>query len=132
MNNITISIVVIIAVIVVAFLFYQRAHAPDAEIGVEQIATEVAAGEAILLDVRTDEELANDGYALGSTHFDIARLRDGELPNISTNTKVYTYCKAGGRAGEAETILEDAGFNNVENIGGLSDWEASGGNVVRQ
>lgn len=132
MNKTIVGILVVIVVIVAGFFFYQPADAPTTGLDVASIATEVVSGEAVLLDVRTPEELDTDGYALNSIHFDVVRLQNGELPEIDLDTKVYTYCKAGGRAGDAETILENAGYTNVENIGGLSDWEAAGGTVVRQ
>lgn len=98
---------------------------------IERVTREVENGEAVLIDVRRSEELDEDGYAPGSIHFPIEQIREGELPDIDKNLKVYTYCKSGGRAGEAKTILEDNGFKKVINIGGLSDWEAAGGAVIR-
>jgi rhodanese-related sulfurtransferase len=44
---------------------------------------------------------------------------------------VYTYCKAGGRAGRAKDILNSEGYT-AQNLGGLSDWEKLGGEVVNE
>ncbi|MFC1720687.1 rhodanese-like domain-containing protein [Patescibacteria group bacterium] len=98
----------------------------------ERIDREVFVGEAILVDVRTDAELEETGYAANSIHFDLARLEAGELPEFPQDIKVYTYCKAGTRAGKANDILEANGFTNVVNIGGLIDWEQAGGLVVKE
>jgi rhodanese-related sulfurtransferase len=95
------------------------------------ISREVSKGRSVLLDVRTAQELAVDGYAAGSTHFDLARLQAGQLPDVPTDTTIYVYCKIGGRAGQAMEILEANGFTDVTNIGGLVDWETAGGEVLR-
>lgn len=100
-------------------------------INVVEINKELANGTSVLLDVRTDEELAEDGYAPKSIHFDVVRLDEGEVPNISKDKKIYVYCRSGGRAGRAEEILENNGYSDVVNIGGLVDWEAAGGEVLK-
>ena len=97
----------------------------------ERIDREVFVGEAILVDVRTDVELEETGYAASSIHFDLARLQSGELPEFPQDIKVYVYCRSGGRAGEAEGILRSSGFTDVVNIGGLADWEEAGGVVIK-
>lgn len=96
-----------------------------------QISSQVEAGDAVLLDVRTTEELAETGYARGAIHHDVALLRDSELPDISTDKKLYVYCRSGVRAEDAVEILEENGYT-AENIGGLTDWESAGGEVVTQ
>jgi len=135
------SIIIIVVVLVLGYIFLLAPQDDGGEVvdtneevsslDTAQISGEVASGEAVLLDVRTDEELSSDGYAKDSTHFDLARLEAGELPDIEKGTTIYAYCKGGTRAGKAEVILEDAGYVNVINIGGLVDWEAAGGEVVK-
>ncbi len=95
-------------------------------VGAPAAVSAVAAGDASLLDVRTDEEWSA-GHAKGAEHFDLARLQAGELPDIAQDRTIYVYCKAGGRAEQAKEILTSHGFTHVVNIGGLSDWEAAGG-----
>jgi len=71
---------------------------------------------------------------LGYMYFPSSPIRDDgtiDTAQIYKDERIYVYCKAGGRAEQAKTILEENGFTNVINIGGLSDWEASGGEVVR-
>ncbi|MHA1472970.1 MAG: rhodanese-like domain-containing protein [Promethearchaeota archaeon] len=95
-----------------------------------EINHEIDEGIAILFDVRTEEERNTDGYAVGSTHFDIKRLESGELPDNSKEKIIYIYCRSGGRAEKAKEILEANGFQNVINIGGLVDWQNAGGKVI--
>lgn len=88
---------------------------------------EVSTGKAVLLDVRRQGEW-DAGHAKPAVHFDSDRLlKNGELPKIDKGTKIYTYCVSGGRAGRVKTALINHGFENVENLGGLRDWLAEGG-----
>jgi len=136
------NLIIIITVVILAFLGYsylptifeqseKQILEEIIELDVSRIGQEIQTGNAKLVDVRTAEELKEDGYAAGSVHFDLSRLQVGELPSFSKNVKVYVYCKGGVRAGVAEEILEEAGFSDVINIGGFVDWEAAGGEVVR-
>jgi phage shock protein E len=36
-------------------------------------------------------------------------------------TEIHLYCRSGGRAGRAMNALEDAGYTNVSNAGGIED-----------
>lgn len=86
---------------------------------------EIKMGKAILLDVRTESEW-NEGHAHTAQLFDIARMENGELPQIEKNQQLFVYCRSGGRAGRAKSILEQNGFTNVSNLGGLSDIQEMG------
>ena len=125
----------IITLIAVAILiFYTIPHLKKEttfRVDVELIREQVLEDRAVLLDVRTEEERENDGYILESTHFDLAWLEEGKLPEINKDKKIYIHCRGGGRAGTAQAILEKNGFTDAENIGGLSDWENAGGEISR-
>jgi rhodanese-related sulfurtransferase len=94
----------------------------------EVAARAVADTGAVILDVRRDDEWAQ-GHADRAVHWDIAKLQAGELPDIPKDARVYTYCAAGGRAGQAKSILEQNGWTSVVNAGGLKDWQAAGGAI---
>jgi rhodanese-related sulfurtransferase len=89
---------------------------------------DVAAGTAVLLDVRRDEEF-DDSRAEGAVHWPLANLKAGLMPDIEPETKVYVYCASGGRAEEAREILLAHGYSDVISIGGLADWQRAGGEV---
>ncbi len=92
------------------------------------IPEQVAAGEAILIDVRRDDEW-NAGHADGALHFELARMEQDELPDLPQDKMIYLYCAGGSRSGIAAEILTKHGFR-AQNIGGLADWQAMGGSVV--
>lgn len=93
------------------------------------ITAQVKAGKAALIDVRTDAEWS-DAHAATAIHFDVVRLENGEMISLPKDSLIYLYCRTGHRAGNAKTILEQNGYTNVINLGGLSDWQAKGGQVV--
>lgn len=89
----------------------------------------VGAGDATLVDVRTQEEW-DAGHAVPATWFPLTRLEEGELPDdLAKDEPIYVYCRTGNRAGQAAEILREAGYTDVTNIGGLADWQAAGGPV---
>ena len=80
------------------------------------------------VDVRTDQEWA-DGHLDGAVHFDLARLQQGELPDLPKDTPIALYCRSGHRAGQALSILEAKGYTNVRNAGGFADLQTGGQKV---
>lgn len=98
----------------------------------------VAAGTAVLLDVREDEEIAQTGLADGALHVPLAAVMQVCPPDspdhpdqMALDRPVVVYCAAGGRAGHAGEALVAMGYTRVYNLGGLTDWRAGGGKVIR-
>ena len=89
---------------------------------------EVQKGEAVVLDVRTTKEREME-HIPGSLHIHIDDIEAGSDPNVSKDTKIFTHCEVGGRAGRAKEALTARGFTNAHNLGGLIDWEKAGGPV---
>lgn len=83
-------------------------------------------GEAVLVDVRTYEEHEQQA-AHKSVHLDVSDIQAGSNPDIPKDSIVLMYCRSGGRAGTACSILSSRGYKNVLNVGGLSQWLAAGG-----
>lgn len=80
-------------------------------------------GEGVWIDVRSVVEY-NMGHVEGShniPHNDIA----AEIASITTdkNANIHLYCRSGGRAGKALKSLQDLGYTNVHNDGGIDDLQ---------
>ena len=93
------------------------------------ISAKIIADNGQLIDVRTPEEYATE-HAKGSINIPITTIQNGDLTKISKDKPVYLYCRTGHRAGLVKTILEQNGYKNVTNLGGLSDWQKQGGETV--
>lgn len=94
-----------------------------------EILGEITNKEAIVLDVRTRVEY-DLGHVDGSENFNVELLKNGVLPEIEKDERVYVYCRSGNRSEQAKQILMQSGFLNVIDLGGLPDWGAIGGVLV--
>lgn len=88
----------------------------------------VNSGQANLVDLRRDEEW-EAGHAKPAVHLNSQRMKAGEVPDLDKAKAVYLYCRGGGRAGRMKLVLENKGFTDVHNLGGLTDWHPAGGAV---
>ena len=85
----------------------------------------VATSEAIVLDVRTEEELES-GYIPNAINIDF-RMGAGfidELNKLDKTAPYYVYCRSGARSAQAVQIMQDMGFVFSYNLlGGILAWE---------
>jgi len=82
----------------------------------------IAAG-ALVLDVRTPQEFAQDRYP-GAINIPVAALRE-RLAELGAKTRpIVVYCRSGRRSEAARTILLENGFTDVTNAGGLADMNS--------
>lgn len=89
---------------------------------------------AVFVDVRDAVSLAQTGTIAGSVHAPrglIEFLADDthalHKAEFDKSKQFYLVCAAGGQAALAGKTLVDMGFENVTNIGGISDWQEAGG-----
>jgi len=81
---------------------------------------------AILLDVRTPQEVASGTIENAS----VIDYYDSEFSNkismIQKDKTVYVYCKSGGRSSKAAQLLVQSGQAKVVNLkGGIMAWQAA-------
>ena len=92
---------------------------PDIHAGVKAYEE---AGNAALLDVRTPQEFET-GHIPGSINLPLQVMGLAERLVPNKQTTVYVYCQSGGRSRQAAQMLRQMGYNNVENLGGISAWK---------
>ncbi|MFV0566513.1 MAG: rhodanese-like domain-containing protein [Flavobacteriaceae bacterium] len=96
----------------------------------DEWAAQLAAdNNAIVLDVRTDAEVA-EGVIPNAIHIDFFKGQEfiDEVDTLDKNKNYYVYCRSGNRSGQACAIMEELGFDNTFNLeGGTLEWE---GNLV--
>ena len=110
----------------------------DARSGIEnltpdQVAAEVAAGKALLVDVRDAPERAN-GTIPGAVHASRGMLEfyaDPSSPyhkaEFDPGKRVILHCASGGRSALAAQTLKSMGYANVAHLdGGFKAWQAAG------
>lgn len=80
--------------------------------------------EVIVLDVRETDEYAA-GHVPGAQLLPLGVL-PVRLPDLSRSTPVYVLCQSGGRSAQAAELLDGAGLDVRNVIGGTSAWISSG------
>lgn len=81
--------------------------------------------EAIILDVRTEEEF-EEGYIPNAILADIQNPASfmSKMNELEKSKDYYIYCRSGGRSTQACQIMKQMGFENTHNLlGGFSEWE---------
>ncbi len=96
------------------------------QIDVQEAARLTRTGQALLLDVREDDEWAA-GRAPGATHVPLGALQPGDVP---TDRPVLALCRSGNRSGKAAAALAAAGVDVRNVTGGMQAWAAAGLPVV--
>ena len=104
-----------------AMVFTVACYSATTETG-DSITPEVLSAiehEALIVDVRTPEEFANGHYpgAINIPHETILEVLN-QL-GVTADTSVILYCRSGNRSGQAEQVLQEKGFTEARNAGGL-------------
>ena len=88
--------------------------------------------EVLILDVRTDEEIA-EGFIEGKTQINFydQDFRD-KIAALDRNTPVMVYCRSAGRSTDVLGMMAEMGFQEVYNLeGGFEAWKAAGKTVTK-
>ena len=92
--------------------------------------TQISAGGAQLIDVRTEAEVAQ-GVIDGAIHIPL-HLLPLRAADIHQDKPVVIYCRSGARSAQACAFMAAKGFNNMHNLaGGIMAWARSGNPLSR-
>lgn len=93
------------------------------DISLEEAAEKISKGEAIFIDVRTDQEVG-DGMIPGSVHIDIkSSTFEEQLAELDKDKEYVVYCRSGGRSARACKKMQSMGFKKLNNMApGYSQW----------
>jgi len=85
----------------------------------------------IIIDVRTPEEFAEEHVETAiNTYFYSDTFRD-DIDKLNKENVYLIYCRSGNRSGQALSIMEELGFKEVYDMGGIIEWKAEGFPTVR-
>ncbi|WP_300769718.1 rhodanese-like domain-containing protein [uncultured Acetatifactor sp.] len=98
--------------------FFDLFRQPDINQGVEEYR---AVPQAILLDVRTPEEYGG-GHVPGSRNLPLQQIEKITAIAEKKETPLFVYCQSGARSRQAVSLLQRMGYENVNNIGGMSAY----------
>ncbi len=95
----------------------------------EDLAIMIESGHVTLIDVRTDEEVA-EGIIPGAQHMPLDSFDPAQIEQ-SPYMRVVLYCRSGRRSEEAAQMLMDFTGENASHLeGGIIAWEDAGGKLV--
>lgn len=108
-------------------------------VSVHQVAEELAAGEALLVDVREPGERLEHGVITGAFHAPRGELEFWADPTIPLHRpefeptrRIILHCAAGGRSALAADTLQQMGYPDLASMeGGFEAWEKAGLPVER-
>jgi rhodanese-related sulfurtransferase len=103
-------------------------------LSVDQVAAELEGGDAILIDVREQNERDEQGTIAGSVHAPRGMLEfladpssPYHRPEFDPNRRIILHCAAGGRSAMGADVLQQMGYANVAHLdGGFGAWTAAG------
>lgn len=93
------------------------------------IQNDVSTNNGQLVDVRTTEEYA-EGHIDSAVNLSLQAMQAGTLPSTTKDAPLYVYCRSGNRSAQATTLLKQAGYTNVTDLGAITAVEKLGGAVV--
>lgn len=79
---------------------------------------------AILVDVRSEEEY-NEGHIDGALLLPVDSINEDSASEVieSKDSTVIVYCRSGSRSSQALQILNGLGYENVYDLGAMSNWK---------
>lgn len=98
-------------------------------INVADLSELIAGGNAQLVDVRTDAEIAR-GRIKGAISLPL-HLLPIRLQELNNGKTTVFYCQVGGRSAQAAAFAVAQGLSGAANLqGGILAWAQSGGEIV--
>jgi hydroxyacylglutathione hydrolase/adenylyltransferase/sulfurtransferase len=94
------------------------------EIGAAELSSRLEAGDVQVVDVRTDEEWAEERIA-GSRHVELNGLT-AAADSLDKETTVVFVCSGGNRSAMAAEAFRLSGFDAYSLAGGLTAWSEQG------
>ena len=99
----------------------------------DAVEAEVAAGDAVLVDIREAEEFS-EGRIPGAVHVPRGMLEfradpssPYHQPPLDPSARVILHCASGGRSALAAATLRDMGYERVAHLdGGMKAWKEAG------
>jgi len=112
------KLILVVLVIIIATVLYMRFSAVRVSGG---DARNLVAGGATLLDVRSPQEFSA-GHIDGAVSIPVQELA-GRIAELGgKNGEIVVYCQSGSRSATAKRLLENNGFTNVHDMGGIGQW----------
>jgi rhodanese-related sulfurtransferase len=98
------------------------------QFGVPEVDAIAVAPDAVVLDVREDDEWES-GHIAGSTHVPLSELM-ARVDEVPATDPLVVVCRVGARSAQVAAWLRGQGRDAVNLAGGLESWAAAGRPLV--
>jgi rhodanese-related sulfurtransferase len=98
------------------------------EINTHDYRNQITQSSHLLLDVRNVQEFSG-GHIEGSQNIPLNKLAK-KLENLPKDQLIVCVCRTGERSREATYLLQKAGFNSANLVGGIVAWRREGGKLT--
>lgn len=97
-------------------------------VSAEDFKKQIEAKKAILIDLRTPDEIAKKGKIKGAQEIDfLSKNAETQINKLDKKKTYLIYCAGGGRSGECAELMQKKGFTKVVNLEkGFDDWKKKG------
>ena len=116
--------------------YLSEANAVVPRIDAKEAMTHYGDENSVFVDVRDSGDIAKTGTIKGAVRINRGFMEfaadDGTKfhnPALKKDARILLVCAAGGQAALAGKTLVDMGYQNVINIGGISEWKDAGGEM---
>jgi len=101
------------------------------DLSTEEVATEIESGDALLVDLREDDERLLEGTIPNSMHVPRGMIEFSADPTsplhreeFDPERRVIVYCSSGSRSALAADTLQGMGYEDVAHLeGGMMAWK---------
>ncbi len=103
-----------------------------------EVAAELQANHALLVDIREPQELLDNGVIPGAIHAPRGMLEFWADPTspyhrseFDPERRTLLYCASGGRSALATATLQELGYQDIAHLdGGIQAWTAAGHTTI--
>lgn len=132
-RNYTVYIGMLVVIIAIAVIYYLRRGGEGQIFGQKDNTMETLTTDRLqdliaqerddvyVIDVRTPGEF-HSGAIPGAINIPVDEIYESPMPTTDTSAKIVVYCLSGGRSAQAKRIIEEMGYTDVTNFGGIGNW----------
>jgi phage shock protein E len=132
MSMVVVLVIVIVVALAVWYSISQSNQGSNQEnmaftyqkISPQEYQTGYAQRNHLLVDVRTAEEFRS-GHIPKAVNIALQNLPQ-QMATLPKDQPIVVYCRSGARSNSAAQMLAKAGFENVQDLGGIMQWQAQG------
>ena len=92
-------------------------------INIRYVVQTAISANAIIIDVRKTEDFRK-GHIPMAIHLPMEKIEGGRI-TLPKNKTLIVYCETGGASMKAARILDDKGYQVINCVGGIKDYEGS-------